>query len=68
MENLSFSIPNISCGHCVAAIENGLSEINGVSSVKGDAAKKTIVVAWDLPATLDDIKAKLAEIGYPAAG
>ena len=68
MENLTLSIPKISCGHCVMAIENGLTEIKGVLSVKGDASKKTVAVEWDLPATRDAITAKLDEIGYPAAG
>ena len=67
METKSFSIPNISCGHCVMAIKNELGEIDGVSSVEGDPEKKEITVAWNAPATLDKIKSTLKEINYPAA-
>ena len=31
-----FTVPNISCGHCVAAITNELKELDGVQQVNGD--------------------------------
>jgi len=68
MENTKLSIPNISCGHCVMAIKRELSEISGVSKVEGDPQKKEITVEWNLPATLEKIRATLKEINYPAAG
>lgn len=67
MGKKSFSVPNISCGHCVMAIRNELGEIEGVSKVEGDPSKKEITVEWDTPATLDKIIAALKEINYPAA-
>ncbi len=67
METTTFSIPNITCGHCVMSIKNGLSEIEGVKSVEGDPQNKNVTVAWEAPVTLDQIKATLEEINYPAA-
>ena len=66
MEKQTFSIPNISCGHCVMSIQNELSELTGVSSVNGDPGTKTVTIEWDSPATVDKIKATLQEINYPA--
>jgi copper chaperone len=66
MEEKTLSIPKISCGHCVNAIKNELSEIDGVKEVIGSPENKNIKVKWDLPATLDKIKAALKEINYPA--
>ena len=63
----TFSIPNISCGHCVMTIKNELGEIKGVSKVEGDPASKTVIVEWDAPATPDQIRATLKEINFPAA-
>lgn len=63
----TFSIPNISCGHCVMTIKNELSEIKGISKVEGNPAAKTVIVEWDAPATLDQIQATLKEINFPAA-
>jgi copper chaperone CopZ len=67
MKKSSFKISEISCGHCVAAIQKELSELEGVVRIEGDPGAKTVAVAWELPATEARIKEKLAEIGYPAA-
>ena len=67
MEKKSFSIPGISCGHCVNAIKTELSELEGVSKVEGDIEGKSIEVEWDTPASEEIIKNKLVEINYPAA-
>jgi len=67
MEKQDFTIPNISCGHCVAAIKDELSELEGVATVTGNPESKIMHVEWDAPATLATIKEKLQEINYPAA-
>ncbi len=67
METKTFTIPNMSCGHCVSSIKNELGEIKGVKSVEGDPQNKNVTVAWEAPVTLDQIKATLEEINYPAA-
>ena len=66
METKKLSIPNITCGHCVMAIKGELEEMEGITRVEGDPATKEIEVEWDAPATLEKIKATLAEINYPA--
>jgi copper chaperone len=66
MEKHVFTIPNIACGHCVAAIKNELTEIKGIVSVEGNPAEKQITVAWDAPLTLEKIQAILKDINYPA--
>ena len=40
MEQKTFSIPNISCGHCVKTIQRELLEIPGVTGVEGDPGLK----------------------------
>jgi copper chaperone len=67
MTETTLSVPTISCGHCVSAIESELADVSGISSVKADAESKTVTVAWDAPATLERIRATLTEINYPAA-
>lgn len=67
MEKQTFSIPNISCGHCVMSIKNELSEIEGIQTVEGDPASKTITVQWEAPATLDEIRTTLKNINYPVS-
>jgi copper chaperone CopZ len=67
MAKTTFSIPNISCGHCVMSIKNELSELDGVTSVEGNPETKSIDVEWNAPITEDKLKETLKEINYPAA-
>ena len=67
MESKTFTIPNITCGHCIVTIKNELGEIKGVTKVEGSPDAKKITVEWDLPATVDKIKETLKEINYPAS-
>jgi len=67
MEKKTFTVPNISCGHCVMSIKNELSELEGVKSVAGNPETKSIDVEWDAPITEDKLIETLKEINYPAA-
>jgi len=66
MTSKTFTVPNISCGHCTRTIERELGELNGVTRVKADAASKQVTVEWEEPATWDNIRALLEDINYPA--
>ena len=67
MKKQAFSIPNISCGHCVMTIKNELIELVGVKLVEGDTQNKTITIEWESPTTLQEIRDTLKEINYPAS-
>lgn len=67
MSEKSFSVPNISCGHCTHTIQMELRDLPGVQRVQADIATRQVTVAWIEPATWEQIKATLAEINYPAA-
>lgn len=66
MATTIFTIPNISCEHCVNAIKSDLAELEGIVSVTGDPPTKKITVEWEPPATLVGITNLLQEINYPA--
>ncbi|MFC1828743.1 heavy-metal-associated domain-containing protein [Thermodesulfobacteriota bacterium] len=66
MNSETFTIPNISCGHCVNSIKNELSELDGITKVEGDPENKRITVEWESPITMEKIKDTLVEINYPA--
>ena len=65
MAKYVYSIPKISCDHCVAAIKKGLNELEGVQQISGDTLAKTITVDARPPANDEQIKSRLAQIGYP---
>jgi copper chaperone len=66
MTTVTYSIPNISCGHCVHTINSEISELPGVISVTADALTKQAVIVFEPPATESKIKELLTEINYPA--
>jgi copper chaperone CopZ len=67
MTTVTYTIPNISCGHCVHTIKSEVSELPGVNTVEADMASKVATITFDAPATEQKIKALLAEINYPVA-
>ena len=67
MKTVTYSIPNISCGHCVHTIQSEVGELEGVLSVMADQQKRVATITFDTPATEEKIKALLAEIDYPVA-
>jgi copper chaperone CopZ len=67
MITVTYSIPNISCMHCVHTIKTEVGELEGVREVVADAAGKQATITFEAPATEEQIKALLAEINYPAA-
>lgn len=68
MESKTFHVPNISCHHCVMAIQRQVGALTGVRRVEGDAQSKMVTVEWEPPATWERIAAALSEINYPPPG
>jgi copper chaperone CopZ len=67
MNTRTFSVPNISCDHCVRTIHRELVALPGVHEVEGNVARKEITVNYGPEETLDRIKETMSEIGYPLA-
>ena len=66
MTTVKYSVPNISCGHCVHTIKTEVSELPGVESVEASQDTKEVTITFDDPATEEKILALMAEINYPA--
>lgn len=67
MSTITYTVPNISCMHCVHTIKTELSDVAGVKSVDANAETKQVVVVFDNPATPEKMEELLAEINYPVA-
>ena len=67
MTTVTYSVPNISCGHCVHTIQSEVSDIAGIQSVKADVETKKVEIVFELPASEDAIKSLLKDINYPVA-
>ncbi|MGB4594380.1 MAG: heavy-metal-associated domain-containing protein [Anaerolineaceae bacterium] len=66
MQTITYSISNISCGHCVMHIKQALNELEGIQSVEGDVQGKEVTVEFTDPATDKLIRETLVSINYPA--
>ena len=67
MTTLSYTVPNISCGHCVHTIKSELSGLPGLRRVEVDAMTQRVDVDFEAPATDESPRRALAEIDYPVA-
>ncbi|NCT82538.1 MAG: heavy-metal-associated domain-containing protein [Comamonadaceae bacterium] len=60
-----FTLPDMSCGHCVAAITEALRAADAQARVEVDLAARTAEVDSALPR--ETLAAALTEAGYPPA-
>ena len=66
IEQLTYFVPGVSCGHCSAAVTAEVEKVEGVSSVDVDLEAKRVAVAG---AEVDDaaVRAAIDEAGYDVA-
>lgn len=65
MNTVTYTIPNISCQHCIHTIKSEVTELSGVLSVQGDVTTKQVAITYEEPATNEKIEKLLTEIEYP---
>ena len=65
MTEKTLNVPDMSCGHCKAAVESELSKLSGVKRANADVEKGTVEVAYDEgKVTTEDLKDAIEEAGY----
>ena len=68
MTETTFKVPDMSCGHCKAAVEGELNKLSGVERASADVEKGTVEVSYDEAAvTTQDLKGAIEEAGYTVA-
>lgn len=69
LDHITLSVPDVSCEHCVAAVDKALSGVDGISTVTTDLGAKQVTVSYD-PARVSTtlIAEKLDDACYPVAG
>jgi copper ion binding protein len=67
-QEITLTAPDISCGHCVATVQNAVGGLEGVSFVQADVDTKQVTVRFD-PERVSQarIEAAMDEEGYPVA-
>ena len=65
MTENTFRVEGMSCGHCKAAVEGGLTELPGVESANADVARGTVEVSYEEgTVATKDLKGAIEEAGY----
>ncbi len=65
MTDTTFKVPDMSCGHCKAAVEGELNELSGVENSNADVEKGTVVVRYDESrVSTEQLKGAIEEAGY----
>ena len=65
-DELNFSVPDVSCGHCRAAITAEVERVPGVMGVDVDLEAKRVQVVGDA-IDPEDVRAAIDEAGYDVA-
>jgi copper ion binding protein len=64
----TYRVSGMTCGHCVAAVEQEVGRIADVSDVVVDLASGQVTVTSSRPLTTDELVAAVDEAGYELAG
>ena len=65
MTDRTFNVPEMSCGHCKAAVEGELSKLSGVECSKADLGKGTVEVSYDEDRVSEEqLKGAIEHAGY----
>ncbi len=65
LEETVFSVPAMTCRHCVRAVSAHLRDVVGVDALEADATTRTVRVQGEAGA--DALRAAIAAAGYDAA-
>jgi copper chaperone len=68
MTEKTLGVPDMSCGHCKAAVEGELNRLSGVQRANADVEKGTVEITYDeRTVTTEDLKDAIEEVGYTVA-
>lgn len=69
MSEQVLKVPDVTCNHCVSAIEGAVGALGGVERVKVDLDRKEVGVTFDdAETTLEKIVEAIQEEGYEVEG
>jgi copper chaperone len=66
MSTITYTVPGMTCGHCVNAVTSELTAVPGVQNVDVDLTTKLIVVSGT-PLNDEALRAAIEEAGFEPA-
>ena len=68
MTEATFNVPEMSCGHCKAAVEGELNKLSGVENSNADLEKGIVEVRYDEDlVTTEELVGAIEDAGYTVA-
>jgi copper chaperone len=68
MSSTSYTVVGMTCGHCVSAVTEEVSQVPGVTAVDVELASGGLTVTSDSPVDDAAVRAAVEEAGYQVAG
>ncbi len=68
MTTATYTVTGMTCGHCVSAVTEEVTQVPGVTAVDVDLASGRLTVTSDAPVDDDAVRAAVDEAGYAVAG
>ncbi|HUW15715.1 MAG TPA: heavy-metal-associated domain-containing protein [Actinomycetes bacterium] len=63
----TYTVTGMTCGHCVSAVTEEISSLDGVESVDVELTSGSVTVTSTDDLSLDDVRAAVDEAGYVLA-
>jgi copper chaperone len=64
----TYTVTGMTCGHCVSAVTEEVTQVPGVTAVDVDLASGRLTVTSDASVDDDAVRAAVDEAGYELAG
>ncbi|HCU59324.1 MAG TPA: hypothetical protein DIC64_05015 [Alphaproteobacteria bacterium] len=64
MQEANLKVEGMRCHGCEMRVQNALLSIEGVKNVSANFEQKSVNVQFEAPASLDDIKEKIDDLGF----
>jgi copper chaperone len=68
MSTATYTVVGMTCGHCVSAVTEEVSQLPGVTGVDVDLANGGLTVTSEAPVEESAVRAAVEEAGYEVAG
>ncbi len=67
MENICLKVEGMKCHGCEMRVQNALLSIEGVKKVSANFEQKSVEVQYEEPASIENIKEKIDDLGFKLA-
>lgn len=64
----TYTVEGMTCGHCVKAVTEEVTQLDGVHEVEVDLATGTVIVTSERPLSDEEVRGAVTEAGYQLVG